>query len=100
MMTMNKAKSLALECVARLTGRSRDELLIIDELTQCRRSGWVFFYESRAYLENGDLSRAIGKTGPVVVTHHGEVHQLGGERPAEDVLCDFEQSLRRRHMLH
>jgi hypothetical protein len=100
MMTMNKAKSLALDCVARLTGRARDELLIIDELTQCRRCGWIFFYESRAYLETGDVSRAIGKTGPVVVTHQGETHALAGERPADDVLRDFERRLSRRDMLH
>ncbi len=100
MMTMNKAKSLALECVARLTGRARDELLIIDELTQCRRCGWIFFYESRAYLETGDVSRALGPTGPVVVTHQGEPYPLAGERPAEDVLRDFELRLRRRDMLH
>ncbi len=100
MMTMNKAKTLAIECLARLTGRTRDELLIIDELTQCRRSGWIFFYESRTYLETGNPSAAIGKTGPVVVTHQGEVHPLGGERPADDVLRAFEQSVRRRQMLH
>jgi hypothetical protein len=100
MMTMNKAKSLALECVARLTGRTREELLLIDELTQCRRCGWIFFYESRAYLETGDVSHAIGRTGPVVVTHQGQVHQLTGERPAEDVLRDFELSVSRREMLH
>ena len=100
MMTMNKAKSLALDCVARISGRSRDDLLIIDELTQCRRSGWIFFYEARAYLEKGDLSAAIGKTGPVVVTHQGEVHALGGERPADEVLLDFEKRLIRRQMLH
>jgi hypothetical protein len=100
MMTMNKAKSLALDCVARLTGRAREELLIIDELTQCRRCGWIFFYESRAYLETGDVSRAIGTTGPVVVTHQGETHPLGGERPAGDVLRDFELRWSRRDMLH
>lgn len=100
MMTMNKAKSLALDCVARLTGRARDELVIIDELTQCRRCGWIFFYESRAYLETGDVPSAIGKTGPVVVTHQGEPHALGGERPVDDMLRDFEQGQSRRHMLH
>jgi hypothetical protein len=100
MMTMNKAKALALDSVARISGRTRDDLLIIDELTQCRRSGWIFFYEARAYLENGDLSAAIGKTGPVVVTHQGEVHLLGGESPADDALRDFELTLIRRQMLH
>jgi hypothetical protein len=100
MMTMNKAKALALDCVARITGRTRDELLIIDELTRCRRSGWLFFYEARAYLENGELSAATGKTGPVVVTHQGEVHVLGGDRPADEALLDFERSLTHRQMLH
>jgi hypothetical protein len=100
MMTMNKAKSVALHSVAQLTGRSRDELLIIDELTQCRRSGWIFFYESRAYLESGDVSAAIGRTGPVVVTHTGEVHPLTGDRPTSEVLQEFEQSQRREQMLH
>jgi hypothetical protein len=99
MMTMNKAKSLALDCVARLTGRARDELLIIDELTQCRRCGWIFFYESRAYLETGVVSRAIRTAGPVVVTHQGETHPLSGGRPAQDELRDFELRVRRRDML-
>lgn len=100
MMTMNKAKSLALESVSKLTGRTRDELLVIDELTQCRRIGWIFFYESRRYLETGDVSAAIGKTGPVVVSHKGQVHLLAGDRPAEEVLRDFEQNERREQMLH
>jgi hypothetical protein len=100
MMTMNKAKSLALESISKLTGRTRSELLLIDELTQCRRIGWIFFYESRRYLETGDVSSAIGKTGPVVVSHKGRVHVLGGDRPPEEVLRDFEQSERREQMLH
>jgi hypothetical protein len=51
---------------------------LLDELTQCRRSGWVFFYEAR---------------GPVVVSHNGDVHLLDGDRPASDVLREFESSI-------
>jgi hypothetical protein len=100
MMTMNKAKSLALDTIARLTNRPREELLLIDELTQCRRLGWIFFYETRAYLEAGDITRALGRTGPVVVTHGGGVHALGAERPAEELLRELEGALQRRRSLH
>ena len=96
MMTLYKAKRLALDGLARLTGRSASDLLLIDGLTMCRRSGWIFFYESRAYLETGDVAQAIGRTGPVVVTHGGAVYPLDGERPVEEVLRDLEKSLRQR----
>ena len=44
---------------------------------------------------------AIGKTGPVIVTHQGDVHPLRGDRDAaEDVLREFEQSPRRGQVLH
>ena len=99
MMTLNKAMSLALESLARLTGRPRGDLLLINARTQCRRMGWIFFYESRAHLENGDLTEAVAATGPVVVTHLGAVHHLGGEQPSEKVLADFEWTQRRRSML-
>ncbi len=74
MMTLNNAKNLALESLSRLTGRPTSDLCIIDELTQCRRIGWIFSADN----------------GPVVVTHSGQVHHLGGERLMETALRDLE----------
>ena len=74
MMTLNKAKGLALESLARLTGRPASDLCIIDELTQCRRIGWIFSADH----------------GPVVVTHAGEVHHLAGERLMDTALRELE----------
>jgi hypothetical protein len=85
MMTLNKARGLALESLAQVTGRAPEDLLLLDELTQCRRTGWIFFCDSRAYVG----------TGPVMVTHAGEVHHLDGERPVEEALRNFEGSRRR-----
>lgn len=91
MITLNKAKRLALEGVARITGRCSDDLRIIDEQTECKRTGWFFRYESRAYVESRDVACAIGNTGPVVVTHRGVTHVLAAGRPVEEVLGDFER---------
>lgn len=83
MLTMNKAKSLAVTRICRTHGCERDHVRLLDELTQCRRMGWIFFYESR---------------GPVVVSHKGDVHLLDGNRPAAEVLHEFESSVPTRRM--
>jgi hypothetical protein len=100
MMTLNKAKRIALESLADRTGRSPTELVLVDELTECKRLGWIFFYESRAFIESGDVQKAIGKTGPVVVTHCGQVHHLRGDRPAAEVIRELEKAQQSRRVLH
>ena len=91
MLTLNKAKRLALDGVARVTGYASDDLRIVDEATECKRSGWFFRYESRAYVETGVRAYAIGNTGPVVVTHRAVVHLLRVGVPEEDAFAEFER---------
>jgi hypothetical protein len=91
MLTLNKAKRLALDGVARATGYASDDLRIVDGQTQCKRAGWFFRYESRAYVETGVLAYAIGDTGPVVVTHRGVVHLLRGGVAEEEAFAEFER---------
>jgi hypothetical protein len=92
MITLNKAKALALETMAHLTGLEPAQLAFIDHLTQCKRTGWIFFYESRAYLEGGNVADAIGRTGPVIVSHRGVVHALSctGGRPVGEAIAEYE----------
>ncbi len=53
--------------------------------------GWVFFYNSRRYLETGDIMFAFAGNGPVVVERKdGTVTELGSGRSVEDELRDFE----------
>ena len=91
MLTLNKAKQLAVDGVARVTGYASDELRIVDARTQCKRTGWIFRYESRAYVETGVLAYAIGNTGPVIVTHRGVVHLLRGGVAEEEAFADFDR---------
>ena len=91
MLTLNKAKRLALDGVARATGYASDDLRIVDERTRCKRTGWFFRYDSRAYVETGVLACAIGNTGPVIVTHRGVVHLLRDDVPEEAAFADFDR---------
>jgi len=85
MMTLNKARALAVEGIARLDGRPLDAVRLVDALTQCRRSGWIFFYESAA---------GAASSAPVVVTHDGDVHALGTALPLDQTVRAFERAQR------
>jgi hypothetical protein len=91
MLTLNTARRLALEGIARVTGRCRDDVRLLDEETRCSRTGWSFRWESRAYVETRDVAYAIGDTGPVIVTHRGVTHVLAGGPRAPDAVADFER---------
>ena len=97
MMTLNKAKRLAMDGLTRLTGRPPTDLLLIDERTMCRRLGWIFFYESRAHVGSGALTQPA-TMGPVVVTHVGAVHHLDSERPIDEALRELEKIVLRLPM--
>ena len=38
--------------------------------------GWIVFYNSREYVECGDLSAALAGNGPIFVSGEGELHHL------------------------
>ena len=42
-----------------------DELIIVDSLD--KEYGWIFFYDSRQYLESHDMQYAIAGNAPVAV---------------------------------
>ncbi len=91
MLTLNRAKRLALEGVSWATGAPADDLRVLDGETRCTRAGWFFRYESRAFVETGAVAYALGNTGPVVVTHRGVVHLLSGGLSIDEAPADFER---------
>jgi hypothetical protein len=52
--------------------------------------GWVFVYQSRRYIESGDLEHCLVGNGPIVVDKHsGEVAILGTYAPIAQMLTDY-----------
>ncbi len=55
-----------------------DEPAVIDEATKEEDFGWVFFYNSKRYLETKKILFALAGNGPVFVgKDSGEVTMLG-----------------------
>lgn len=61
--------------------------MILDDKTLEIPEGWVFFYNSREYIETGDFSFCLAGNAPVVVTRdEGRVHATGTAEPLETYL--------------
>jgi hypothetical protein len=90
-MVREEAKQIALKY---LEARAREgglELALLDEHTIERNFGWVFFYQSKRYMESGEIREALAGNAPIVVTKaDGRVHLTGTTAPLEQFLKRFE----------
>jgi hypothetical protein len=90
-MSREDAKQIALKYLGTLEARSGVELALQDEETIERSFGWVFFYQSKRYLENLQIRDAVAGNAPIVVTKSdGRLHPTGTAFPIELYLKQFE----------
>jgi len=70
---------------------SQCSLAIVDEETITKPYGWVYFYNSRRFLETRDILYGIAGNGPLIVlASTGEVVTLGTARDPEVEIAAFE----------
>jgi hypothetical protein len=90
-MDIVEAKLIAFECVNEKYSVEGDELIVLDEYTIEKSYGWVFFYQSKRYLETQSISHRVGGNGPILVTKLGEVYQFGTLHSVETYLEQYEE---------
>ena len=63
--------------------RSKIELMLIESATMEKTYGWIFFYNSRQYIEEGNMSLALAGNTPLIVEQLGwqisAVIEISGE---------------------
>ncbi len=75
-------------------GEPEDSLIILEDSTIEKPYGWIFFYQSRTYLETGDASYMLAGNGPVVfVGDDRSIHRLGTALPVAEEIERFEHDL-------
>jgi hypothetical protein len=95
-MTKQEALKAVNETLQKHSIQADDSLVIREELTIERPFGWVFFYDSRRFLETGDPTWAIAGNGPVFVNKNtGEVLFRWAAEPIAKQIGDYEASLNR-----
>ena len=56
--------------------------------------GWVFFYQSKAYVETGDFREMLGGNAPIIVNRNtGELSHTGTAHDVEHYIKEYEAAL-------
>jgi hypothetical protein len=67
---------------------------IVREATIAKPYGWIFFYQSKEFLDGGTISTALAGNAPIIVDRNTlELRLTGTARPLEEYLAKYEASL-------
>lgn len=88
MTTAEQAEEIAETWVARTTGR--DDVIIDKTLTRTEEFGWVFFYNTKGFIEDRDILAGLAGNAPLVVFRDtGEVRVTGTAHPIDHYLDEI-----------
>ena len=90
-LTYNKAKILAQTWVDVMC---LNEAEILNEATITKAYGWVFFYQSKKYIETQNFSDQLIGNAPILVERfHGELKIFGTAYSIEHYLKEYEKTI-------
>ena len=91
-------KTEALELVSeklRHMGTPDNPLAVVEKSTIERPFGWVFFYNSKKYIETGVFRYRLAGNGPVIVNKSTQVVEFcGSNKPVQELIEDYEKAAR------
>ena len=69
------------------------ELVILEDRTQEHDFGWVFFYNSKKYIESGNFRDAIAGNAPLIVDRKsGQIHITGTAHDIGFYIKNFQET--------
>jgi hypothetical protein len=93
MLTKPQALKLASDRLLKMSP-SDDIFAIVDAETIEKPFGWVFFYNSKKFLDGGRYSDRLAGNGPVIVNaHNGTVEFFGSGRSPLEIVQEYESKL-------
>ncbi len=71
-----------------------EPLVIIERETIEKEYGWIFFYNTKSFVEQGDVSNALAGNSPLVCEKRdASIHFLGSTAlPTETLIKAYEES--------
>jgi hypothetical protein len=92
LVTREEARSLVEAMIAEVDLPEDDVAVIIDAATIEKDWGWVFFYESRRFLETGNHSSRLAGNAPIIVNARtGAAAHTGTAYPVEHYITEYER---------
>ena len=97
MINFEQAKAIVRGYLDKLDISTGEPSAIVDKATIVRPDGWVFFYNSKAYLETGDVRDMFAGNAPVIVSKdEGTLYETGTAYPIEHYIEKYEKQVRNR----
>jgi hypothetical protein len=73
-----------------------DPFIVVENDTIEKSFGWVFFYNSKKFLETGEFRQRLAGNGPVIVNkHNGSIEFFGTNKPPQEIVEEYEKRLER-----
>lgn len=95
-LTYDEAFKIAREFLDKMTSSSSEtpEVVIVEEHSIEREFGWVFFYQSKLFLETGEYQHRLAGNGPIIVNRaSGALHTCPTYQSVEKSIAIYEQQL-------
>jgi Immunity protein 35 len=93
MITRDDAREIAEQQLRELYVDGADALAIDDRATREEDFGWIFFYQSKKFLNEADADERLVGNAPIVVDRDGEVHMTGTGEPLDRYLAEIRTKL-------
>ena len=91
-----EAQSLAEQHLSKMRISPPTELAILGEHTMETDFGWVFFWNSKKYVETDEFRYALAGNAPLIVDRRdGSIHETSTAEPIEEII----ERYRRTHAL-
>jgi len=95
MMTKSEAQEVVNAELRSRCQISGDSYVVVDDLTIETLLCWVFFYDSKRYLETGSINDALAGNGPVIVNKHdGNIEFYGSHKTVEEFISEHERKVK------
>lgn len=88
-----EAQSLAEQHLAKMQISPPTELVILNEHTIETDFGWVFFWNSKKYLETDEFRYALAGNAPLIVDRRdGSIHETSTAEPIDDIIEHYRRT--------
>lgn len=89
--TREQAVATARETIASMP--TDNELALFEDKTLDTPFGWVFFYNSRTFVETGDKKHFVRGAAPLIVDRRdGSTHFTGTARPVDYYIEEYQKA--------
>ena len=82
-LTVELARELAREKMESIAALAGIECALLEHAVKTEK-GWVFFYNSKKFIETGNISFALAGNGPLLVAQDGAIRCLGTAFPWQE----------------